>query len=642
MSLTESNTASLLHINQNNTDMQVQRLTRLICLLIIFATVVVFHQLPSHDFINLDDDLYVYENPHVHAGLNKEGIAWAFTTFEAYNYHPLTWLSHMLDCQLFGLRPGMHHLTNLIFHLMNTVLLLMVLRRMTGDLWRSGFVAALFALHPLHVESVAWIAERKDLLSAFFWLLTMWAYARYAERPGLKRYLPVLLFFGLGLLAKPMVVTLPFVLLLLDFWPLGRVQFHQAGTDSRPLEPKVSVFRLVWEKIPLFTLAAIFIVVTFAAQQQGGALKSLEAFPLTTRIANALISYVSYIGKMIWPHNLAVYYPYSGSVPVWQAAGAGLALICLTVLFMWTARKRPYLAVGWLWYLGTLVPVIGLVQVGSQAMADRYTYLPLVGLFMALAWGVPSLLAGWHHRQSILAVSATVLLVSFTACTWLQLRHWQNSITLFQHTLQVTTNNHFAHNNLGVALAHDGRVSEAIKHYSEALRIKPEAFEVHNNLANVLAAKGSVDEAIEHYYEALRLEPDYDKAHNNLGNALASKGKVEEAIQHYSEAIKISPDYARAHYNLGNVLTAQGSVDEAIQHYYEALRILPDWAGAHNNLGVSLEKSGKLKEAIDHYHEALRISPDYARARNNLERAMRLMGKSAERSNPVVKLLGGT
>lgn len=642
MSLTESNTASLLHINQNNTDMQVQRLTRLICLLVIFATVVVFHQLPSHDFINLDDDLYVYENPHVHAGLNKEGIAWAFTTFEAYNYHPLTWLSHMLDCQLFGLRPGMHHLTNLIFHLMNTVLLLMVLRRMTGDLWRSGFVAALFALHPLHVESVAWIAERKDLLSAFFWLLTMWAYARYAERPGLKRYLPVLLFFGLGLLAKPMVVTLPFVLLLLDFWPLGRVQFHQAGTDSGPLEPKVSVFRLVWEKIPLFTLAAISIVVTFAAQQQGGALKSLEAFPLTTRIANALISYVSYIGKMIWPHNLAVYYPYSGSVPVWQAAGAGLALICLTVLFMWTARKRPYLAVGWLWYLGTLVPVIGLVQVGSQAMADRYTYLPLVGLFIALAWGVPSLLAGWHHRQSILAVSATLLLVSFTACTWLQLRHWQNSITLFQHTLQVTTNNHFAHNNLGVALAHDGRLNEAIKHYSEALRIKPEAFEVHNNLANVLAAQGSVDEAIEHYYEALRLEPDYDKAHNNLGNALASKGKVEEAIQHYSEAIKISPDYARAHYNLGNVLTAQGSVDEAIQHYYEALRILPDWAGAHNNLGVSLEKSGKLKEAIDHYHEALRISPDYARARNNLERAMRLMGKSAERSNPVVKLLGGT
>ena len=609
--------------------MQTNRLPRLVYLVLIFVTLVVFHQLPSHDFINLDDDILVYENPHVHAGLNKEGIAWAFTTFEAYNYHPLTWLSHMLDCQLFGLRPGMHHLTNLLFHLMNTALLLLVLRRMTGTLWRSGFVAALFALHPLHVESVAWVAERKDLLSAFFWLLTMWAYARYAERPGLNRYLPVLLFFGLGLLAKPMVVTLPFVLLLLDFWPLGRMQFHQVGNDSRALERKVPVFRLVWEKIPLFALAAISIVVTFAAQQKGGALKSLEAFPLTTRIANALISYVNYIGKMIWPHNLAVYYPYSGSVPGWQAAGAGLALICLTVLLMWTARKRPYLAVGWLWYLGTLVPVIGLVQVGSQAMADRYTYLPLVGLFIAIAWGVPSLLAGWHHRQSILAISATILLLSFTVCTWLQLRHWQNSITLFQHTVHVTTNNHFAHNNLGVALAHNGRLDEAISHYSEALRLKSDASEVHINLANVLAAQGSVDEAIKHYFEALRLEPDYDKAHNNLGNALAGKGKVEEAMNHYAEAIRINPDYAGAHYNLGNALAERGNVDEAINHYNEALRIWPDWAGAHNNLGVALEKRGKLKEAIDHYHEALRINPDYPRAKDNLERALRLMDRSA-------------
>jgi tetratricopeptide (TPR) repeat protein len=307
---------------------------------------------------------------------------------------------------------------------------------------------------------------------------------------------------------------------------------------------------------------------------------------------------------------------------------------------MWTARKRPYLAVGWLWYLGTLVPVIGLVQVGSQAMADRYTYLPLVGLFIAIAWGVPSLFAGWHHRQSILAISATILLVSFTVCTWLQLRHWQNSITLFQHTVHVTTNNHFAHNNLGVALGHNGRLDEAISHYSEALRLKYDASEVHNNLANALAAQGSVDEAFKHYFEALRLEPDYDKAHNNLGNALAGKGKVEEAINHYFEAIRINPDYAGAHYNLGNALAAQGNMDEAIKHYLEALRILPDWAGAHNNLGVSLEKRGKLKEAIDHYHEALRINPDYAKARNNLERAMRLIGKSAGRSITVVELLG--
>jgi tetratricopeptide (TPR) repeat protein len=523
----------------------------------------------------------------------------------------------------------MHHLTNLLFHLMNTALLLLVLRRMTGTLWRSGFVAALFALHPLHVESVAWVAERKDLLSAFFWLLTMWAYARYAERPGLKRYLPVLLFFGLGLLAKPMVATLPFVLLLLDFWPLGRMQFQQVGNDSRPLEPKVSVFRLIWEKIPMFALAAISIVVTFAAQQKGGALKSLEAFPLTTRIANALISYVSYIGKMMWPHNLAVYYPYSGSVPVWQAAGAGLALICLTVLLMWTARKRPYLAVGWLWYLGTLVPVIGLVQVGSQAMADRYTYIPLIGLFIVIAWGVPGILAGGRYRRIVLATLTTVLLLGFTMCTWLQVRYWQNSLTIFQHTVNVTTDNHFAHNNLGVALAKGGRLDEAVDHYYVALRIKPNQAEVYNNLGNALEAQGNLDEAIRHYHEALRIKPDNAKAHNNLGNGLARQGNVAEAISHYSEALRIEPDYAGAHYNLGNVLAERGNVDEAINHYNEALRIWPDWAGAHNNLGVALERRGNFKEAIRHYYEALRIKPDYPRAKDNLERALRLMDRSA-------------
>ena len=609
--------------------MQTNRLPRLVYLVLIFVTLVVFHQLPSYDFINLDDNLYIYENTRVQAGLTLEGVAWAFSTFEAYNWHPLTWLSHMLDFQLFGLRPGLHHLTNLLFHLANTALLFFVLRRMTGALWRSGFVAALFALHPLHVESVAWVAERKDLLSTFFWFLTMWAYARYAERPGLNRYLPVLLFFAFGLLAKPMVVTLPFVLLLFDFWPLGRMQFHQVGNDSRPLEPRVPVFRLVWEKIPLFTLAAISIVVTFAAQQKGGALKSLEAFPLTTRIANALISYVSYIGKMIWPQNLAVYYPHPAAVPTWQAAGAGLLLICLSALFIWTSRKRPYLAVGWLWYLGTLVPVIGLVQVGSQAMADRYTYLPLVGLFVALAWGVPSLLARWHHRQSILAISATILLVSFTVCTWLQLRHWQNSLTIFQHTVNVTTDNYFAHNNLGVALARAGRLGEAVDHYHVALRIKPYQAEVYNNLGNALEAQGNVDEAIRRYTEALRIEPDNAKAHNNLGNALASRGNVDEAISHYSEALRIEPDYAGAHYNLGNVLAERGNVEEAINHYNEALRIWPDWAGAHNNLGVALERRGNFKEAIRHYYEALRIKPDYPKAKDNLERALMLMGRSA-------------
>jgi predicted negative regulator of RcsB-dependent stress response len=555
MSLTESNTASFLQISQNSTDMQVQRLTRLICLLIIFATVVVFHQLPSHDFINLDDNLYVYENPQVRAGLTPENIVWSFTVFEAFNWHPLTWISHMLDCELFGLRPGLHHLTNLLFHLMNTALLLLVLRRMTGSLWRSGFVAALFALHPLHVESVAWVAERKDLLSTFFWLMSIWAYARYAERPGLHRYLPVLAFFALGLLAKPMIVTLPFVLLLLDFWPLCRIQLGQGGADNNLTIPRSSALRLIWEKIPLFILTAISIVVTLAAQQKGAALKSFAAFPLKTRIANALISYVSYIGKMIWPVNLAVYYPHPLALPIWQTVGAGVFLTAVSFLCIWAARKRPYLAIGWLWYLGTLVPVIGLVQVGSQALADRYTYIPLIGLFVLIGWGVPAILIGWRHRRTVLALSTAVLLLGLTLCTWVQVGYWQDSISLFQHTVKVTTDNNFAHSNLGVALARRGRFDEAITHYYEALRIKPNEAEVYNNLGNVLLAKGNVDGAIHHFGKALKIWPDWAEAHNNLGVALEKGGKLEEAKVHYQQALRLNPDYPRAKDNLERTLS---------------------------------------------------------------------------------------
>ena len=604
------------------------RLVRTVYLLLILTTLVVFHRLPSHDFINLDDNLYVYENPQVRAGLTPKNIVWAFTAFEAFNWHPLTWISHMLDCELFGLRPGLHHLTNLLFHLVNTALLLLILQRITGAFWRSAFVASLFALHPLHVESVAWVAERKDLLSTFFWLMTIWAYARYAERPGLNRYLPVLAFFALGLLAKPMVVTLPFVLLLLDFWPLCRMQLDQECADNNLTIPRSSALRLIWEKIPLFILTAISIVVTLAAQQKGAALKSFDAFPLKTRIANALISYVSYIGKMIWPENLAVYYPHPLALPMWQTVGAGLFLIAVSFLCIWAARKRPYLAMGWLWYLGTLVPVIGLVQVGSQAMADRYTYIPLIGLFVLIGWTVPGILVGWRHRRTVLALSTTVLLLGFTWCTWVQVGYWQNSISLFQHTVKVTADNHFAHNNLGVALAGRGRFDEAITQYYEALRIKPNEAEVYNNLGNVLLAKGKVDEAIRLFDKALRLKPDYARAHNNLGNALIAQGNVDEAVRHYTEALRINPEYGGAHYNLGNVLLAEGNVDEAIHHFSEALRIWPDWAEAHNNLGVALEKEGKLEEAKVHYQQALRLNPDYPRAKDNLERTLSLTDKS--------------
>ena len=618
--------------------MQTNRLPRLVYLLLIFATLVVFHRLPTHDFINLDDNLLVYENPQVLAGFTKEGVIWAFTQYHAEYWHPVTWLSHMLDCQFFGLRPGLHHLTSLLFHLANCALLLLILRKMTGALWRSAFVAALFAIHPLHVESVAWVAERKDVLSAFFWFLTIWAYVRYAEQPKLRRYLVVLFFFGLGLMTKPMVVTLPFVLLLLDYWPLGRLQLQNMKTVSYLDIPRASLFRLVWEKIPLFVLTAVTIVATVVVQDKVGALRSLETFPLKTRIANGLVSYTSYMAKMIWPHKLAVYYPYPETIPLWKIAGSGLLLLGLSVMVIKAVKNRPYLAVGWFWYLGTLVPVIGLVQVGSQAMADRYTYLSLIGLFIMVAWSVPGILAGWRHEKTAFAIASAILLLGCMVGTWRQVGHWQDSITLFQHTVRVTSDNHFAHNNLGVALTRSGRLAEATYHYSEALRIKPDRAQVHNNLGNALAAQGNVDRAVDHYYQALEIDSNNSRAYNNLGNLLANQGKAEEAINHYNEALRLEPDYVEAHYNLGTALAEQGRTEEAIDHLTEALRLMPYWAGAHNNLGVLLERRGRLDEAIDHYHEALRISPDYDKARNNLERALRLTEKTDGTSNTGVDL----
>jgi tetratricopeptide (TPR) repeat protein len=476
---------------------------------------------------------------------------------------------------------------------------------------------------------VAWVAERKDVLSAFFWLLTIWAYSSYAERPGLNRYLLVLLFFALGLMTKPMVVTLPVVLLLLDFWPLGRLQMHHVPPGSNPGAAKPSAISLVWEKIPLFALSAAMVGLTLFATKEVGTLKSLDLFPLSTRIGNALVTYLSYIIKMIWPQGLAVYYPHPGAFPIWQSMGAGLLLICLSVISIGAGRDRPYLAVGWLWYLITLLPVIGLIQAGSQAMADRYTYLSLIGPFIMIAWSVPSLLQGWRHRRVGLALASTIVLSFLVVCTWVQLGYWKNSLTLFQHTIDVTIDNYFAHNNLGVALTRRGRLEEAIGNYNEALRIKPDEAEVHNNLGNALMARGDFEEAIDHYYEALRINPDFASAHNNLGSVLARMGKVDEAVNHYEEALRIKPDYAGAHYNLGKVLADQGSVDEAISHYTEALRIWPDWAGAHNNLGLALEKRGKPEEAISHYKEALRIRPDYAKAQDNLERVLQMLNDSA-------------
>ncbi len=503
-----------------------------VCLFLVIVTLAVYWQVGNHSFVNYDDNLYVYENPYVQAGLTIENIMWAFIATYAKNWHPLTWLSHMLDCQLYGINPGWHHLTNVILHIVNTLLLFLVLRKMTGAFWQSGFVAALFALHPLHVESVAWVSERKDVLSTFFWMLTMWSYAwyvqrpGYVERPGNNRYYLVLLFFFMGLMAKPMLVTLPFVLLLLDYWPLNRFQHGQSGGISDS-EQRWLALRLIWEKVPLLLLAAASSVMTFLAQQSGGALRSLNVVPLTVRVSNAIVSYVSYIGKMIWPRKLAVLYPHPGMLPGWQVAGACLLLVFISFLAVRNVRRYPYFAVGWFWYVGTLVPVIGLVQVGEQALADRYTYVPLIGLFIIIAWTVPDLLARWRYRNAGLATIAALLLLILMATTRSQVKYWANSTMLFEHALDVTADNHVAHNHLGLLLLKEGRVNEAFIRFSEAVRIKPEYAYAHNNLGLVLKEEGSLEKAICHFREALRINPNLVVAQKNLRKALEVREKID-------------------------------------------------------------------------------------------------------------------
>lgn len=588
----------------------------------------VYWQVGGHQFINLDDDVYVYENQPVRAGLTARGVGWAFKTFNASNWHPLTWLSHMMDVQLFGLNPGRHLYTNLVLHILNTLLLFLALRRMTGAIWRSSFVALLFALHPLHVESVAWVAERKDVLSTFFWMLTLVAYSFYAERPASwRRYMLVVAGLALGLMAKPMLVTLPFVLLLLDWWPLKRLRWQRA---DGPGELWSQSLPLVREKLPLFALVAASSVVTYLAQTYGGAVKSLTRFPLSVRLPNVVAAYAGYIGKMFWPSGLAVYYPYQISRPAWQTWGAALFIAGMTTLVIWAARKRGYLLTGWLWYLGTLIPVIGLVQVGEQAMADRYTYVPLVGLFLAIVWGAADALAKWSHQRIVTAFAAVVLTITLCGLTWWQVRHWRDNFTLYEHTLSVTNDNYVINNNLGYALSRAGRRAEGIEHLNEALRIKPDFFEAHNSLGAALTEEKRLDEALTHFEAAIRITPDDPKVHSNMGAALGSMNRLDEAAIHLNEALRLDPNYPETHLNLGIILLRQGKKDEAAGRLVEAVRLAPESAEAHNAYGYALGAQGQLAEAIRHFKIALRINPNSEQARNNLRNAQAQISQEAK------------
>jgi tetratricopeptide (TPR) repeat protein len=592
-----------------------------VCLAVLITAV--YWPVRHAGFVNFDDDQYVTANPHVLGGLTVSDVVWAFTAYHATNWHPLTWLSHALDCECFGMNAGAHHAVSVLLHMANTVLLFLVLRRITGATWRSACAAALFGVHPLHVESVAWVAERKDVLSGLFWMLTLWEYVKYVERPSRGRYAIVVGCYAMGLMAKPMVVTLPFVLLLLDYWPLGRMRWQRSvvGTNA-PLR-----FReLVREKVPFLALAAVSCGVTIWAQHSGGAISSLERLPLGPRMANAVVSYVRYLEKAVWPSGLAVFYPYR----VWSPGVvimAGAILVAVSGAVIWRARRQPHLAVGWFWFLGTLVPVIGLVQVGGQSMADRYTYLPLIGLTMMLCWSVPSRARQRWDLKVTTCVAAAAVLAVCAALSRVQIEYWENSETLFRHALNVTRDNYQAHYSLGEALLNTGKVSEAIGHYEQALQIQPDYAEVHNNFGNALVKEGKLRDAIGHYEQALRIQPNLAEAHYNLGVALEKDGRLQDALEHYKQAVRIEPDHAEAHNNLGNALFQVGNVQEAIEHYEQALRIQPDFAEAHYNLGSALGRAGKLEEAIEQYRQALRIKPNYAEAHYNLGVALEQAGR---------------
>ena len=601
-----------------------------------------FAAVRRYGFVSVDDHIYVTDNAQVLAGLSWSGVVWAFTTTHANFWHPLTWLSLMLDVQVFGVNPGAMHVTSLLLHLASTLVLFAALSRMTGRPGPSAFVAALFAVHPQHVESVAWISQRKDVLSTFFMTLTLWGYAVYADRrrlgqPARAAFLGVFGLFTLGLMAKPMLVTLPFVMLLLDWWPLGRA----AGQAWR------SWLLLLREKLPLFGLAGAFAGLAFFAQKWGGAVGGLQSFPLAGRVANALHSDVAYIGQMFWPVGLVAFYPYPQVVAVWPAVAALVALSAVTVTVMWAARRRPYLAVGWLWYVGTLFPVSGLVQVGSHAMADRYTYVPLIGLFVMVAWGAAELagrarLRGKGKAEALprriswsgaaAGCAACAVVAACAVATRAQVGTWQDSVALWQHALDVMPANYYAHNGLGLELNKQGRNAEAKAQFVEAIRLAPGFPNGHNNLGLMLAAENRPDEAIAEFRKALDLNPDYVQAHINLGNALLRTRKTESALAQYAEAVRVAPDSAEARTDMGNALLESAQPDAAIEQLREAIALHPDYAPAHYDLANALQGIGLMGEAVDEYRKALGLQPqaDSAETHNNLGATLLRMGRFDE------------
>ncbi len=678
-----------------------KRLVLGLCLLLAIGIIAVYGQTVGFDFVDFDDQIHVVNNPMVPGGLTWNGIKWAFTTSHAGYWCPTTWISFMLDWEIFGGGAWGFHLTNVVLHIANTLLLFWVLRRYTKTLWASFFVAALFGLHPLHVESVAWVTERKDVLCTLFWMLTMMAYLRYVERRTAWRYVIILVCFALGLMAKPMVITLPFALFIMDFWPLRRL-WPEEGAG-------VPIFRLIIEKIPLLILSAASSCVTFIAQKMGGSVANSSVSPLSYRVGNALVSYCDYILKTFWPVDLAVFYPHpAAGIAGWKIAASAAVLLAITVVVL-LLRRRRYLLAGWLWYLGTLVPVIGLVQVGRQAMADRYTYIPLAGLFIMLVWLAGDITGKWRNRTYLAGLAGSVILVALGVMTFRQVGYWRDTVSLFTHTAAVTTDNYLAYSDLGTRYAQNGdferarsniekvmkanvkeidvlynvakcldmmgRTDEAIEYYNrilaitpgetdtyialaemeskrgnferamalyrEGLKYHPENGDLHGRLGSLLLQTGLVDEAIKELETAIWLKAD-SAIYGNLGMAMLTKGDVDKATRYFNRAIKIDPANAEAHYNLGNTFLAQGLLAKAVGEYGMAIKAKPNYAKAYGNLGVAFLQMGQTDGAIEGFRHAVELDPNNVEAHFNLAMAIAdkgLIDEAVEHMRKVIELL---
>lgn len=616
-------------MNSTSSINRMPSITALIALFLVGVVFVIYGQVQGFQFVNYDDNLYVTSNLHVKAGLSFETIRWAFTTGHASNWHPVTWLSHLLDVTLFGETAGWHHLMSVFIHALNACLLYWLLQRMTSRVWPSAFVAALFAVHPLHVESVAWVAERKDVLSTLLWLFTSIAYVRFVQRNSASAYVAALLFFTVGLMAKPMLVTLPAVLLLMDYWPLNRM------SNAKPTW-------LVIEKAPFVVIAAASCVITFLVQQSGHSITAIDMLPIGVRVENAIVSYGRYILMTAWPSGLAPFYPHPGAaLPWWQVAVSGAVLVAVSIAAIATRRTRPYLLVGWLWYLGTLVPVIGLVQVGAQALADRYTYVPLIGLFIMVAWGAGDCDFARRTKSGplFLAIPAVGILLALSVVAMIQTQYWRDSITLFEHALRVTSGNYLAHKNLGVALANQKRYEQAAAEYVKGIQVKSNDADLYYNLANALAELGRPKDALAQYRKAISVEPDHAEARYNLGNILARQGQFDDALAEYAAVLKKDPAHLGALVNMGNTLAMLRRPAEARPRYEEALKLDPGNEEALTNLGNVLVEQGKFEEAIPYYKRSAERNPRNVDAYGNMAYALMKLGRVDEASKAFSEVL---